>query len=115
MHYVYANHDIRKSGFSFQPIMLLFYLPFFISAFGMIIGAVKPVSPLVKDYDASVYIVDRLEVMADKEEQNLLNSLEHFYDITGVAPVVITINNSNWSDSLQNFAYNEYLRLFCLQ
>lgn len=70
----------------------------------------KPID--YKTYDSTIVVEDHIGIV---DEKSLEESLQPFRTTTGVTPSVEIVNDSEWIDdyeSLERFAYNEYLRLF---
>lgn len=65
------------------------------------------------DYDTQIVIQDDANVLTKNEE--LLKSLNAFFDTTGITPAVFTVKDEVWRKSyttLERFAYDKYLDLF---
>lgn len=66
------------------------------------------------DRTASV-IVDNTDVISGKDEDELMITLEEFYNKTGIPVMVYTTTDDEWNDdftSLENFAYDKYITTF---
>ena len=67
------------------------------------------------DYDTTVIIEDNVDVLTDQEESELKEAFEKFTDITGVTPAFHSIDLTSWRswyDSLERYAYYQYLNMF---
>lgn len=68
---------------------------------------------IIPDPEARVIIKDEANIFTDTEELN--SALNRFFEATGIAPTVLTVENEvlrNQSLSLKRFAYNKYLEFF---
>lgn len=101
-------------GTLFMPVVIsLIFLSFLSSMF---LSSFYPPKPLTVDYDNdSEYVVDNLEIIDDDEEERLSDILEEFQDTTGICPVVVTMNSSDWQrydTYLEDYAFDYYLDEF---
>ena len=119
--YFYSVSDAKESlddgvqlivkiilGVTVLPFLMLLAYVCFVNGFH------NP-KPLPKVEDNAVIVEDNANVMSESEEDDLMRSLQAFYDSTGIVPAVVTINNDSWKDygkSLEDFAYDEYVSRF---
>lgn len=111
--YVYADYDITKKSSPLRYFILLFYLPFVVVLFSITKNTLLPPEKLAADYNTAIVVEDNINVLGDTE--GLKNSLEAFYDKTGISPAVFTVYNEEWQgkyDSLENYAYALYVNAF---
>ena len=111
--YVYADYDITTTKVCDRPFILLLYIPFLFGIFMMAYQAVHIPGKIAQDYNADIYIEDNADVIDD--DTSVKTALKNFYDETGVAPVVLTVIDDAWVsnyDSLENYAYSEYINRF---
>lgn len=112
--YVYANYDITKKPSIARFALIIFYLPFFITSFVLLIGSFIDPNPIdSSSYNSSIVIEDNIGVLGDTTE--LEKSMQEFLDTTGIAPAVITIHNEDWRpyySTLENCAYDLYVNHF---
>ncbi len=114
-HYVYSNVDLTKDKNNFSPfrlILLLVYIPFFMSLIPMYKSAV--IFPHKIDggnISNEIVIEDQIDVMTDKEEEKLTDQLEKFQKETGITPAIITCSNEEYKDNttLENYSYDLYV------
>ena len=62
-----------------------------------------------------IIIEDEAGVMTDTEEEELEESLEEFFDTTGIVPAVVTVNNEDWMDdytNLERYSFHRYTEMF---
>ncbi len=126
---VYANSKdyhaevTKKSLISNSIILTVFFaIPgFCVFVFGIISMITSLHFGMSKtDYpsriDDTVYIFDDYDLVSDKEEQRLIETLEEFRDNTGVIPAVeFTYDDfwmGNYNGDMEPFAYNEYVTNF---
>ncbi|MBQ0004708.1 MAG: hypothetical protein KBS68_02465 [Clostridiales bacterium] len=91
-------------------VMSLIFLP--IIKLASLFAYYQPHPINVNSYDSTIVIDDHIGVVDD---ESLAKSLEPFRAETGVAPSIEIVYDSEWIDdydSLEKFAYNEYLRIF---
>lgn len=110
--YFYSTSDPRKF-FTFSRFLgLLIYLPMFaisLWAMGMRVGR------HFKEYDTTVVISDKANVISSGSETEISDAFKAFYEKTGVTPALMTVNNEDWYDSygnLEDYAYDLYLQQF---
>lgn len=111
--YVYADYDITKNKSPLRFLILLFYLPFFITIIGMAKNVVRIPQRLSTDYDTSIVISDYINVLGNTNR--LETSLKDFYNETGITPAVFTVYNEVWEDnysSLEDYSYDLYVNAF---
>ncbi len=110
--YVYSNSGSLCGGVGSIIFCLLMYSLFVVPALITLIGSVVTPEKLSHS-DVSreqIEIVDNISILGDTTE--LANVLEEFEEVTGVIPVVVTINNSDWEsdyNDLEQYAYNWYV------
>ena len=118
--YIYSNYDVTKKPSIFSTIfVLVFIIPYLflslIALFEGITTSLIPPSKLESNYSLyNTYVEDTIDIFAEEEEAKLSNELKDFYNITGVQPVLLTVDTSllyNYS-SAENYAYDLYLNTF---
>ena len=118
-HFVYSNYDISKYDvrsivFSIILLAIVFIPLIVLSIVGMVYSFKKPCKiEYFKGQHPEIIIEDTLGIFED--EESLKSSLEEFYDVTGIVPAVITVNNSEWKqdyDSIGKYAYDVYVDRF---
>lgn len=70
---------------------------------------------LSTSYASNIDIDDRVNVLSTEEETSLKTTFNEFYEVTGISPYLLTIDNASWSTnyaSLEDYAYRAYLGLF---
>lgn len=78
-----------------------------------VIYAFFGVAKINAHYDNTIVITDTAGVFGSTEELEI--SMAKFYEISGVTPAVVTVNNETWQgyyDSLKNYAYDIYVNTF---
>ncbi len=115
--YVYANYDIAvsRSNLGVRIFLAMFFLSV---AVAVTVGLTFLFGHFPKkidtaNYNSDIVIEDNLGVIDD--EESLRSSLEHFQDVTGITPAVLTASNDVWKDyykSLEDYAYDEYVNRF---
>ena len=114
---VYSNYDITKPGSLAVSILLGIYflilagVCFFIPGFAVYKSITIP-KKLTIFTEPDILIEDNVGVIKDKD--GLYDSLERFYDETGIMPAVLTVSRSDWKlyNSLEHYAYYAYLDRF---
>ena len=66
------------------------------------------------NYDSSIVIDDRNEILSQEEETKLERKFQEFYTLSDITPSLITVQKSAWGRyfTLTDFAYERYLDLF---
>ena len=115
--FVYSNYDITKKNTLANVVGIIFLIFMIAPILGIgILGACVSFEQPKKIYPPSnkdIIIDDQLGVIDNAGD--LQDSLEEFYDQTGIVPVVITITNDTWKNeypTLERYAYNKYLSWF---
>lgn len=115
--FVYADYDIRKSSKNALVtrilILIFFIIPSLAATIGMLFMFGHFPKRLKMDYDAKVYVDDRVGVL--RNPNHLMASLDTFQKKTGITPVVCIYPNDVWKDnyaSLEDYAYEDYLNRF---
>ena len=115
--FVYANYDIRKehkNKLTMRIVLFIFFIvpSLFMTASGLFLSGHFP-KKLEANYDTTIVIEDNLGIIQD--ENGLRQSLQNFYDTTGITPAVAIYPNDVWKDnysSLEDYAYEDYLTRF---
>ena len=111
---LYTNSDPAKAKrtnvFFFVLVGVFFLLPWAILP---LIGNHNP-QKIPTDYDHSIVLEDNNNVFSESEEAALNQKFVEFYEISGIAPSILTVKPSDWSgsSSLERFAYRKYLSFF---
>ena len=111
--YVYSDTDLSKGPSKLRFLLLIVYIPFVLSALLLIVSSFDMPKKLRVDYNSQIIIEDRANVLGDTAKLN--DSLEDFYNTTGITPAVITVYNSDWQDNytnLEKYAYELYVNKF---
>ena len=117
-YFVYTNYDVRKRDpmpiVSLILIMVLILIPWFIGCIvGICFSFKKPKKLSYYSKCPKLVIEDNIGVFED--ENNLEESMEAFFDKTGIVPAVITVSNDTWNENytnLENYAYDLYVNRF---
>ena len=114
---IYSNYDIRKPDRSnLATIIVIGGMFGSFSLLGLILAFTAFSFPKRIEYseykkkDPEIIIEDNLGIFED--EDRLEDSMEEFYDVTGIVPAVITVSNSDWNEdykSLEAYAYDVYV------
>ena len=113
---LYTNYDYTKSGNTAVCILVAGYfalaaLTMVFVAFTMIFGPFK----IRTNYDTTIVIEDNADLISTSEEKELKKALKDFFNKTGIAPAVVTVNNEDWQDdykNLEKYSYDLYLDMF---
>jgi hypothetical protein len=89
--------------------VLLFYIPFI---FGGVVMAKNTVPRLGKPDSTEIIIMDEANTMSSNSESELRSTLNQFYKKSGIVPAVITVEDTKWTGSIENYAYTRYLAEF---
>ena len=109
--YFYSDMDPAKR--EVRLWILIFYLPFLIMLFISIKNAFGFAKPLSTNYDHKVIVEDNCGVIDN--ERALRESFSRFYQRTGITPSIITVHDEDWKNhysSLENYAYEKYVKTF---
>lgn len=111
--YVYSDTDLSKGPSKLRFLLLIFYIPFVLSAVMMIVSSFGIPSKLKVDYNSQIVIEDNAHVLGDTTK--MTEALDDFFNTTGIAPAVMTVYNSDWQDNytnLEKYAYELYVNKF---
>lgn len=87
----------------------------FFAFFVSVIGYIDRPGMLKDTIPDSVRIYDEQDFFTEAEESALANTLEQYYQQTGVNACVYTVKNSDWNEhytSLENYSMEKYYELF---
>ena len=109
--YFYSNGDPRKNGLSGLIMFILF---------GGVFGAIMFVSimsdmprRLTEEYNwPETRVIDNIDVISEEDEAELEDVLEEYNDVTGICPIIYTMNDEDYEDyyvDLESFAYQKYV------
>ena len=108
--FFYADYDITEKynyeGLAiFIGVLLFMWLMFF---FVLLHNPHK----LWKNYNTRPVILDYAQVVGDTDE--VYDAFARFFDETGITPALVTVTKSRWEEysSLEDYAYDTYVRLF---
>ena len=128
--YIYCNDDPKKR-FSYKRLLvLLFYVPFLAGIY-MGVGAEvqKTIQQQKGPVDNEIIVSDEADVLDSQEERTLRDTLNMFYNKSGIVPAVVTVKDEDWvkqpttTDTvsisygtkeqwLESYAYERYLSEF---
>lgn len=111
--YVYSDSDLSKGPSKLRFLLLLFYVPFVMSAVMLIVTSFGIPSKLKVDYNSQIVIQDNAHVLGDTTK--MTEALDDFFNTTGITPAVITVYNSDWEGhytDLEKYAYELYVNRF---
>ena len=122
-HYIYSSYGAKKPAPAIEIvqriILWLFIVVLMIGGLGgaLIWVSFKTPKKISPPYKKEIIIDDRADLISSSEEDTLMDTLEVFYDKTGIVPAVVTVNNDYWieGENKKDFtkvAYNEYLAMF---
>ena len=113
-HYIYSDRDPSKGASKWRFLILLFYLPFLLVLVPIFSNALHRPAKLNTDYNTGIVVEDNAGVI--KDTTDLEAAMEGFFDQTGIAPALVTVNNEDWQGEeygyLTDYAYNCYLEHF---
>lgn len=113
-HLVYTDKKHEKNNktnlISCLVIGILLILPIL---FAICTGFHSP-KKLKADYDTTIVIDDSADYLNEQEESNIRLTFQKFYDVTGISPALEVINTEHGThySSLEDYAYNSYIRRF---
>ncbi|MCQ2558530.1 MAG: DUF2185 domain-containing protein [Oscillospiraceae bacterium] len=118
---IYADRDPSTytggAGVSLMETLTTLFLWGVAIIFGILVIAIVmsciPEHKITAEYDRQIRIEDRADVLDNTGE--LMQSLQHFQDLTGITPAVVTVFDQDWQDQysfLENYAYDLYVDSF---
>lgn len=112
--YVYST-GVPKAPSVFEGIItLIIIISIFANTFPVFGSVLIPSAPkkLKTSAPSSFSLVDDNAGVIDNKKE-LTDTLTEFYDLTGIIPAVVTVNNEDWSgDKLEDYAFDMYLERF---
>lgn len=114
MKYVYHEGRITAPDWTLTIVSILIMSLIFVPIiwFASKFAYYKPTPIDLNSYNSEIIIDDHIGII---DETSMEESLQDFRTTTGVTPSVEVVYDSEWIDdyeSLEGFAYNEYLRFF---
>ncbi|MCQ2483409.1 MAG: hypothetical protein MJ153_07995 [Clostridia bacterium] len=70
---------------------------------------------VTSDYTLRISIDDNADIFSESDEELLIDSMNQFYNATGIAPCVMVVRNEDWMgkyNSLEKYGYDKYLSKF---
>ncbi len=113
--YIYTREDMSKRNVKARQIV--FWVVAILAApfvFGMIFLATKFVNlkPMT-DTTNTVAVFDYPDVFDESEEAQLKETMDDFYDCTGIAVALMSVSNEDLgSKTLEKYAYDTYIGLY---
>ncbi len=112
---IYTNQDPKTAKKTAIGTYILFGLLALAPAAIIPLAGNHNPTKLKTDYDHTIYVQDNLHVLNEAEETKLRDTFQKFFDLSGICPGLISINNAAWKghySSLENYAYNAYLSAY---
>ncbi len=115
-HMCYCSEDPTKASPRSRIASYIFLGIFAIAPLAVVIftGFHNP-KKLATDYVANIKIEDRIDTLTAEEEATVQATFQEFYNVTGIAPYLVTMENDAWKASyasLQDYAYRYYVGEF---
>lgn len=111
----YEDSDMKPNIFS-KVVMVFFFIFFFTPFFYSIIPNTFHIpKKVIMDYDTRIIIQDDTGIVSSNEKAMIEKSFKDFQDNTGITPALHVIYNDQWQHSfntLENYAYSDYVNLF---
>lgn len=116
--YIYSNRAPVKTSLFQLIVNLIFFIPFLGAGIFLILQSLNffmPLKPLDPTYEKEdVHIMDTIDVIEDKD--SLEKVLQEFENLTGIAPYIVTVYDSEWkqfdNNTLEDYAYYMYVNNF---
>ena len=117
-YFIYSNYDIRKRNpmplIAGLIVFSIFLLPVLVGSIIAMILSFQPPKRLTYYHKCPELVVED-DIGVIKDEDRLKESMESFFDTTGIVPAVVTISNETWQENYTNleaYAYDLYVNRF---
>lgn len=107
--YIYTNERFEDQAL-ITPVLLIFYIPFIAFALCFMLYGVHIPQKMKPPASTEIQVKDDLGIFS--EESKIKKELTEFYELTGIVPAIVTVNNDVWEPyytSLENYAYDLYV------
>ena len=113
INYIYSDKNLSKTGPAAGiplPIRIFMTIALIVIILTSVYACFpKPKLPSLLLKSNRIYIEDDTDIFTDKEEKALEDTLQRFYEETGIPVGISTCYNSNFNGTATQYAYNKYL------